>query len=349
MEHCSWASTECTSESAVKLVCREPGYLGCYNGLTDTQVVTLLLTFPRHDVRTDMECVSMCREQRNITDVAVIHQGACLCVPSKTITDLSSSETNFHEWSCPSMADIKFQRAVYYAFNVLYGFCDQLAIVQNGTWDSNRSWFGSIVTLTCDQGFIINGSVTLQCVGLPGRSTYFPAWNSSMPSCEAVRPPEIFCLHPGNVSNGEWNSTNTSLGSSITLTCDDNYVINGSATLRCIRFPDSSSLGWNASLPTCLNFEKTSQAKEPNCDHPGNISHGKWNLNTTHLGSLVTLECDKGYVVNGSSTLVCVTATHQLVWNASTPSCQPVERKCFTFTPTLFDEKKFYAYHRLHS
>ncbi|XP_072180925.1 E-selectin-like [Diadema setosum] len=308
MVRCSWTSTECTSESAVKLICREPGYLGCYNGLTATQVLTLLHRMFRHDVRTDMECASMCRERRNITDVAVIHEGACLCVTSETITDLSSSPTNFHTWSCPSMADPRFERVVYYALNVSYGFCNRLGIVQNGAWDSSSTWFGSLVTLTCDQGFILNGSATLQCVGLPGpgRSTYFPTWNSSIPSCEAVRTPAIFCQHPGNVSSGEWNSTDTSLGSSITLTCDDNYVINGSATLRCIRFPGNNSLDWNASLPTCLNLQTMSQANESNCDHPGNVSYGKWNLNTTQLGSIGTLVCDEGYIINGSATLVCV-------------------------------------------
>ncbi|XP_072180928.1 C4b-binding protein beta chain-like [Diadema setosum] len=279
-----------------------------------------------------MECASICRERRNIGDVAVIHQGACLCVPSETITDLSSSETNFHTWSCPSMADLRFERAVYYAFNVSYGFCDRLDIVQNGAWDSSSTWFGSLVTLTCDQGFVLIGNATLQCVGLPGRSTYFPTWNSSIPSCEAVRTPEMFCQYPGNVSNGEWNSTNTSLGSSITLTCDDNYVINGSATLRCIRFPGNNSLDWNASLPTCLNLENMSQGNLSRCGHPGKVSHGKWNSDTMRVGSMVTLECDEGFRVSGSATLLCVTSsdentsTYSPGWNAFIPSCQPIEK-----------------------
>ncbi|XP_072180923.1 C4b-binding protein beta chain-like [Diadema setosum] len=331
MVRCSWASTECTSESAVKLICRVPGYLGCYDESQSTQVVTLLQEFTRREIMTDMECVTMCREQRNTADVvAVIHTSMCLCVPSDTFSDLSSSATYLRGRSCPSLEDLKFSPAVYYAFSVSYGFCDQLGVVQNGTWDSTNTWFGSLVTLTCDQGFIVNGNATLQCVGLPGRSTYFPTWNSAMPSCQVVNTSEMYCKHPGNVSYGEWNSTDVSLGSAITLTCDDNYVINGSDILQCIRFPDNNTLDWNASLPTCLNFENMSQGNESNCDHPGNVSHGKWNLNTTQLGSIVNLECDDGYIINGSATLVCVRSAHQLVWNASTPSCQPVERKCLT-------------------
>ncbi|XP_072180921.1 uncharacterized protein [Diadema setosum] len=281
-----------------------PGYLGCYDGSQSTQVDSQLQGFSRHEVMDDLECATKCRERRNITDVAVIIQRACLCVPSETFSDLSWSATYLHGRLCPSMEHLNFSPAVYYAFSVSYGFCDQLGVVQNGTWDSTNTWFGSLVTLTCDQGFIVNGNATLQCVGLSGRSTYFPTWNSSMPSCQVVNTSEMYCNHPGNVSYGEWNSTDVSLGSAITLTCDDNYVINGSGILQCIRFPDNNTIDWNASLPTCLNFENMSQANESNCDHPGNVSHGRWNLNTTQLGSIVTLECDDGYVINGSAALM---------------------------------------------
>ncbi|XP_072163826.1 uncharacterized protein [Diadema setosum] len=99
---------------------------------------------------------------------------------------MSSSETTLHEWPCPSMAELMFRTGVYYAFNVTYGFCDHLD-VPNGKWDADTTWFGSVVTLTCEQGYVVNGSATLQCVGLPGRSTYFPAWNASVPSCLAVK------------------------------------------------------------------------------------------------------------------------------------------------------------------
>ncbi|XP_072180919.1 zona pellucida sperm-binding protein 3 receptor-like [Diadema setosum] len=332
MVHCSWARTECSSKSALKLKCRVPGYLGCYDGSQSTQVDSLLQGFSRHEVMNDLECATKCREQRNIADVAVIYQSACLCVPSEIFTQLSSLATHLRGGSCPRMEELNLSPGVYYAFNASYGFCDQLGVVQNGAWDSNSTWFGSLVTLTCDQGFIFDGSATLQCVGLPGRSTYFPAWNSSIPSCEVINTSETFCQHPGSVSYGKWNSTDTSLGSSITLTCDENYVINGSATLRCIRFPDNNSLDWSASLPTCLNLEKMFSGNVSKCNHPGKVLHGKWNSNTMRVGSTVTLVCDEGYIVSGSATLLCVTSsdentsTYSPGWNASIPSCQPLGR-----------------------
>ncbi|XP_072163299.1 uncharacterized protein [Diadema setosum] len=142
----------------------------------------------------------------------------------------------------------------------------------------------------------------------------------------------MFCDFPGDISNGRWNSTETSLGSSISLTCDDSYVINGSVTLQCIRSSDSNLPVWNASLPTCQSVESMSWGNRLKCGYPGNVSHGKWGSNITQLGSTVTLDCDDGYVVNGSATLLCVASsndnplTYTPVWNASTPSCQEVDR-----------------------
>ncbi|XP_071501043.1 E-selectin-like [Diadema antillarum] len=334
MVNCSWTRTECLSQRAVHLKCRVPGYLGCYKKLSSTQINTLSRSFPRHAVEHDLECIFMCRGQRQFADVAVLHRGACLCVPSESFSSISSSETNLHEWICADRADLEFKSAVCYAFNVSYGFCDQLDVVQHGQWDSNVTWFGSIVNLTCEDGYVINGNATLQCVRLPGRSTYFPVWNSSVPCCQEVEASGMFCDFLGDISNGRWNSTETSLGSSISLTCDDSYVINGSVTLQCIRSSDSKLPVWNASLPICQSVESMSWGNRLKCGYPGNVSHGKWGSNITQLGSTVTLDCDDGYVVNGSATLLCVASsndnplTYTPVWNASTPSCQEVDRKC---------------------
>ncbi|XP_071501095.1 uncharacterized protein [Diadema antillarum] len=328
MMKCSWTNTECPSLRAVKLRCREPGFLGCYTIQHVFQNSSLLRGRPNRTVETEMECVSTCRQQRQVVDViAVIHQGACMCVPSETLAGISSSNNSRHEWLCPNLAESNTRHDFYNAFNVSYGFCDKLDVVPNGKWDSNMTGLGSMVTLTCDQGYSIIGNATLQCVRLPGRSTYFPVWNSTVPSCISW----MFCDQPGNVSNGEWNSIETSVGSSRILICDDSYVVNGSATLRCVRSPDTNHIpAWNAPVPTCVTGPAKSTGNEPRCNHPGNVMHGVWNSSTMRLGSTVTLACDKGYFPNGRATLLCVTSygtTQQPVWNASAPSCLPVKRK----------------------
>ncbi|XP_072180909.1 P-selectin-like [Diadema setosum] len=215
---------------------------------------------------------------------------------------------------------------------------EELQPVERSQQNLRRTRGGGSATRTnpyleCDEGYILNGSATLQCVRSSdyGRSTRQLVWNASTPSCQAVKTNESNCDHPGNISHGKWNLITTRLGSTVSLECDEGYILNGSATLQCVRSSDygrsTRQLVWNASTPSC----QAVKTNESNCDHPGNISHGKWNLITTRLGSTVSLECDEGYILNGSATLQCVRSsdygrsTRQLVWNASTPSCQAVK------------------------
>ncbi|XP_071501093.1 uncharacterized protein [Diadema antillarum] len=289
-----------------------------------------------------MECVSICRGLRKVAGLAVMHQGGCLCLSSEKLEAISTHRGYrfLQQWSCLSMSDLQSRQDLYYAFNVSYGFCEQLDIIQHGQWDTNMTWFGSIVTLTCDKDYVINGSAALQCVGQTGRSTYFPVWNSSVPSCEAVDSNKSTCGHPGNVTHGKWDSNNTLLGSMVTLGCDDGFALNGSATLLCMQSSDmpddgrtTTSLVWNASTPYCQAVEQSARDipsfpdNESKCDPPGNVSHGKWDSNTTMNGRTVfTLHCDDGYILNGSATLLCIDPSNNgLPANSSVPSCQPVE------------------------
>ncbi|XP_030839577.1 uncharacterized protein LOC105443883 [Strongylocentrotus purpuratus] len=69
-------------------------------------------------------------------------------------------------------------------YDVSVGFCDELDDVIHGSWDSNITWFGSIVHLTCDDGYSLNGGGTMQCV--PGLSPYYPVWNGFLSTCEMI-------------------------------------------------------------------------------------------------------------------------------------------------------------------
>ncbi|XP_030839278.1 uncharacterized protein LOC105443521 [Strongylocentrotus purpuratus] len=71
-----------------------------------------------------------------------------------------------------------------YKLPASFGFCNQTDDVMNGSWDSNITWVGSIVHLTCDDGYRLNGSGTLQCA--TGVSPNLPVWNGSTPTCEMI-------------------------------------------------------------------------------------------------------------------------------------------------------------------
>eukprot|EP00057_Strongylocentrotus_purpuratus_P026134 XP_011680608.1 PREDICTED: uncharacterized protein LOC105446017 [Strongylocentrotus purpuratus] len=74
-------------------------------------------------------------------------------------------------------------------------FCEELNDTTGGSWDSKITWFGSIVHLTCMNGYSLKGNRTLQCV--PGSSPYFTIWNDSIPDCimKVRRHTSHICTH----------------------------------------------------------------------------------------------------------------------------------------------------------
>ncbi|XP_041486056.1 uncharacterized protein LOC121432259 [Lytechinus variegatus] len=65
------------------------------------------------------------------------------------------------------------------------------------------------------------------------------------------------------------------------------------------------------------------------CEHPGDVDHGWWSSNYTHLGSTLKLSCETGYVINGSEFIECkpneistnMTKMGQ-DWDKTIPECQ---------------------------
>ncbi|XP_072164445.1 uncharacterized protein [Diadema setosum] len=96
---------------------------------------------------------------------------------------IEPEERNSKKWTCPRQVDQESDQLIHESYNISVGFCVHPGHVENGHWDSDMTYFGSKITLTCDEGYSISGSATLQCVWLPGRSTYFPTWNMSIPFC----------------------------------------------------------------------------------------------------------------------------------------------------------------------
>ncbi|XP_072163572.1 uncharacterized protein [Diadema setosum] len=176
-------TAECSSNMAVRVKCREPGFLGCYQG--NQQALSILLGYASA-FKSDEECISACRREPRNNDVAVIHRGFCVCLESKPYADLISDGSFSNNWTCPSQAQPISEERLHYSFNISVGYCNYPGPVTNGQWNSNSMKYGSSLTLICGEGYVINGSATLQCEELPGWSTYFPQWNPPFPSCRAV-------------------------------------------------------------------------------------------------------------------------------------------------------------------
>ncbi|XP_072175615.1 uncharacterized protein [Diadema setosum] len=185
-EDCLLQETECPWNKAVRLKCREPGFLGCYQGDRDAFEALHVSGFK---LQSNEECLSTCGRKPENHDIAIVNGRNCTCYQSEKYANFSSGEsyTHFtHSWTTQTKGES--DQHVSCLFDISVGFCKHPSPVSDGYWDSNHTSFGSKITLTCGEGFMLlkTGSATLQCVGRPGWSTYFPVWNASVPSCLAV-------------------------------------------------------------------------------------------------------------------------------------------------------------------
>ncbi|TKS74535.1 E-selectin CD62 antigen-like family member E [Collichthys lucidus] len=172
--------------------------------------------------------------------------------------------------------------------------------------------FGSWCNITCDGGFVLNGTTDTEC-------TSVGTWSTDMPRCLAKRcstlssPPHgsFVCYDP----HGEF-----SFGSHCNVTCDEGFVLDGTADTEC------TSLGkWSADMPHCLAM------KCPTLNSP---SHGSLSCSYPHekfsFGSRCTSTCEEGFVVNGTADTEC---TPLGTWSRETPHCLAVQCEAFRALP----------------
>ncbi|XP_013766562.1 P-selectin [Pundamilia nyererei] len=172
--------------------------------------------------------------------------------------------------------------------------------------DPNGSFsFASVCTSTCDEGFLLNGTSSTEC-------TSMGMWTTDIPPCLAKKCPTlnspahgaIICSDP----HGEF-----SFGSRCTTTCDEGFILNGTAVTEC-----TAMSNWSTDIPHCLG------KKCPTLNSP---SHGSLVCSNPHreysFASVCTSTCAEGFVLNGTAITEC---TSMGMWNRAVPHC--LARQC---------------------
>ncbi|XP_047442465.1 P-selectin isoform X1 [Mugil cephalus] len=172
--------------------------------------------------------------------------------------------------------------------------------------DPHREFsFGSRCTTTCDEGFLLNGTVDTEC-------TSQGTWRTNVPLCLAkrcptLRPPvhgSFLCSDP----HGEF-----SFGSQCATTCEEGFLLNGTADTEC-----TSQGTWSKSIPECFATR---------CPVLSSPSHGSLVCSDPHgefsFGSQCTTTCEEGFFLNGTADAEC---TSQGTWSREMPRCQA--RQC---------------------
>ncbi|XP_022615363.1 E-selectin-like isoform X1 [Seriola dumerili] len=165
--------------------------------------------------------------------------------------------------------------------------------------------FGSRCTSACEEGFVLSGTADTEC-------TSVGTWSTDTPRCLAKKCPSLNSPAHGSSScsdpHGEF-----SFGSRCTSTCEEGFVLNGTADTEC------TSLGtWSTETPHCLARPCPLLAEAPqhgrmNCSHP---------FSPFSLNSSCGFECNEGFWLRGTPTMTCRNSGH---WSQDLPTCQPVQ------------------------
>ncbi|XP_070764544.1 P-selectin [Enoplosus armatus] len=165
--------------------------------------------------------------------------------------------------------------------------------------------FGSQCTTTCEEGFVLNGTADTECTSL-GK------WSTDIPRCLAKRCPTLNSSSHGSLVCSDPHEE-FSFGSRCTSTCEEGFVLNGTADTEC------TSVGkWSREIPRCLAQPCPLLAKAPqhgrmNCSHP---------YSPFSYGSQCDLECNEGFWLRGTPTMTC---NNSGLWSQDLPTCQPVQ------------------------
>ena len=177
--------------------------------------------------------------------------------------------------------------------------------LSNGVMYEGRSFaYGDKLRLKCMAGYVLVGNEFCTCEA-DGK------WIDTDAVCEPVS-----CSTPPYVNNTIVHSKEYVFGEYVFYQCKTGYEIAGNNLLQCNEMGD-----WVGNTPKC---------KMVSCGPPPVIHRATTTVTRYTYGSRTTYECNRGYILRGSDTLVCmgnktwVPLDSALVDVTQVPRCDPV-------------------------
>uniref|UniRef100_A0A3Q2WTK8 Selectin P n=1 Tax=Haplochromis burtoni TaxID=8153 RepID=A0A3Q2WTK8_HAPBU len=159
--------------------------------------------------------------------------------------------------------------------------------------------YQSTCTFTCDEGYVLSGSPSLQCEASAN-------WNGSQPYCVAVECPPLPQTYNGSHNCSRGNQT---FKTTCHFKCDPGFFVIGSPAVTC-----GETRVWSGPRPTC-----TTITCKP-FPHPDQGSHRCSNpYGSNHFNSSCHFLCEVGFRLIGAPQLICQANG---LWNHPVPLCQ---------------------------
>ncbi|XP_078251223.1 sushi, von Willebrand factor type A, EGF and pentraxin domain-containing protein 1 isoform X2 [Rhinoraja longicauda] len=164
------------------------------------------------------------------------------------------------------------------------------------TVDKEKFLAGSQVVYKCDEGFMLNTSIAIEC-------TRGGLW---LPSPLSVQCIPVRCGEPPAIERGHVSGTNYSFGAIVAYSCSRGFYVKGDKKRAC-----QANGEWDGRLSSC---------QPVSCGEPPRLVNGLVQVkNGTLFQSKVRYHCHRGYRLVGSPIRTCQGNRH---WHSeSYPSC----------------------------
>ncbi|XP_072687329.1 complement receptor type 2 isoform X6 [Canis lupus baileyi] len=192
--------------------------------------------------------------------------------------------------------------------------------VNHGSYNNlDKEFFtiGQEVSYSCDPGYTLLGTNTMQCTSLG-------TWSHTAPKCEAKSCDAI----PNQLLNGHVVAPpNFQLGAEVSFVCDKGYRLNGQSSSQCVS--EGMSVLWNNKFPVCEQIR---------CEPPPPIKNG-WSGHSSDpvpLNTAVKYKCFNAFRLIGERLLFCISKDQvRGIWDKPPPTCEYYNRYSVCPEPTV--------------
>uniref|UniRef100_A0A8C1JVU7 Sushi, von Willebrand factor type A, EGF and pentraxin domain-containing protein 1 n=1 Tax=Cyprinus carpio TaxID=7962 RepID=A0A8C1JVU7_CYPCA len=171
-------------------------------------------------------------------------------------------------------------------------FCGPPPEVAFGDPSDALSYFGSVVTYSCMDGFTLRKESSVRCQA-DGN------WSKPYPECIPVE-----CPHPEDILNGIVDVQGLMYLSTAVYSCKAGYDLAGNSTVLC-----GQSGQWIGGVPICHPVK---------CAAPKEIPNGSVRYFKLQFSQSVTYSCHRGYRLQGPEMLTCLENGQ---WHQEAPTC----------------------------
>ncbi|XP_077984689.1 sushi, von Willebrand factor type A, EGF and pentraxin domain-containing protein 1-like [Glandiceps talaboti] len=170
--------------------------------------------------------------------------------------------------------------------------CEELEPPKNGTVQSSSQTYLSVATISCDEGFALDGSHERIC-------TADRNWTGKPATCDL-----IICEELESPKNGSIKTSSLTYHSMSYLSCDKGFTLVGSSERMC-----AGDGKWTGERTTC-NIVVCEPIQVPS---NGTIYGEQWTYN-----SIIRIQCSENFKMNGTNEIRCQADGK---WSDDLPSC----------------------------